>query len=164
MFTYKWTVKTLPLGAILSLLTTVFSVGKLFFVAVGRYNLVLEDKGRFGRKNVHISDYDEAKIALAGPLTNVALMLVFQLFNRNGMLDQAVFINGMIAIFHMIPFSTLDGAKIFFGSKLMYMFSLAFVLGNVLLITVLPTIVVLVLSAVFALVFAAVYYYYHIYR
>ncbi len=156
--------ESIPLGAILSVMTTLLSAGKLFFVAVGSYDLVIKKESRYGKKTVHITDYDEAKIAVVGPLVNIALMIIFQFFNRNGTFDQFVFINGMVALFQMIPFSTLDGAKVFFGSRIMYFFSLAFMLGTVLLIKVLAPLITLALSGVFAAIFLAVYYYYKVYQ
>jgi len=156
--------KPVPVGIIISLIVTIVTMGKLFMVAVGSYDLIINKHSRFGRKTVHINDYDEAKIALVGPLVNIALMIVFQLFNRNGMFDQFVFINGMIALFHMIPVSNLDGAKIFFGSKVLYLFSLAFIVGVVFLINVLSPIITLALAVVFSAIFAGTYYYYRIYK
>jgi len=160
----SWIVRSIPAGAILSVLVTLISKGKLFFVAIGSYDLIIRKSGRFGKKTFHITDYDEAKIAVVGPLVNVALMITFQFFNKNGMFDSFVFINGMIAAFHMIPVSSLDGAKIFFGSKVMYMFTLAFVLGTVLLIKVLAPVITLALAGIFALIFVSIYYYYRIYK
>ncbi|MFH0752817.1 MAG: hypothetical protein V1914_04460 [archaeon] len=145
-------------------MTTLISKGKLFFVTIGSYDLIIKKRSRFGRKTVHITDYEEAKIAVVGPLVNVALMIIFQLFNKNGMFDNFVFINGMIAAFHMIPVSTLDGAKVFFGSKIMYVFTLAFVIGTVLLIKTISPIIALVLALIFAATFASIYYYYRIYK
>ncbi len=133
-------------------------------MTVGTYDLVINKHSRYGKKTVHITDYDEAKIAIVGPLVNIALMIIFQLFNSRGTFDTFVFINGMIALFHMIPISNLDGAKIFFGSKIMYFFSLAFMLGSVLLINVLSPIITLALAAVFALIFVIIYYYYKVYN
>lgn len=161
---YRWEVASFPLGAVISVLTTLISKGKFFFVAVGAYDLIIRKSSRFGKKTVHITDYDEAKIAVVGPLANIALMIIFQFFNKNGMYDNFVFINGMIALFHMIPFSTLDGAKIFFGSKIMYFFSLAFMVGVVLMIKVLAPIITLALAGIFAAIFVSIYYYYRVYR
>lgn len=160
----SWIIKSIPAGAILSVLVTLVSKGKLFFVAIGSYDLIIKKSSRFGKKTFHITDYDEAKIAVVGPLVNVALMIIFQFFNSRGTFDNFVYINGMIAAFHMIPISSLDGAKIFFGSKIMYMFTLAFVLGTVLLIKVLAPAITLALAGIFAIIFASIYYYYRIYK
>ncbi len=91
-------------------------------------------------------------------------MIIFQFFNKNGMFDNFVFINGMIAAFHMIPVSTLDGAKIFFGSKIMYLFTLAFIIGTILLIKTISPIIALALALIFAAIFISIYYYYRAYK
>lgn len=60
------------------------------------------------------------KIALAGPLINVALAVVFMglLFLSDSMLMQTIglygaYVNVFLAGFNMIPFGPLDGAKVF---------------------------------------------------
>lgn len=61
------------------------------------------------------------RISLFGPLTNIALSIIFLvlgLLNLGGSLYRIVYlwgfmINAYIALFNLIPFSILDGAKIF---------------------------------------------------
>ncbi len=69
----------------------------------------------------YISDEQNGKISLAGPLTNIVLALIFlgliPLFAGNEILlaicSIGFTINSFLALFNLIPFSILDGAKIF---------------------------------------------------
>lgn len=69
----------------------------------------------------YISDEQNGKISLAGPLTNIILALIFlaliPLFAGNEILlligTIGFTINSFLALFNLIPFSILDGAKIF---------------------------------------------------
>lgn len=68
----------------------------------------------------------EALVALAGPLSNIILALVFGLALRFGILTQfgsgfvqiavlIVFINLVLATFNLVPIPPLDGSKILFS-------------------------------------------------
>ncbi|OGY57939.1 MAG: hypothetical protein A3D47_00670 [Candidatus Colwellbacteria bacterium RIFCSPHIGHO2_02_FULL_43_15] len=66
--------------------------------------------------------YGPLKVALAGPLSNLALAFIFGLIIRLGssflspvtlgFLSMIVFINCLLAIFNLIPIPPLDGSKI----------------------------------------------------
>lgn len=65
-------------------------------------------------------------IALAGPLTNIALTVFFFLLLVSGVLTTrlgygaayyAIFINLTLAAFNLLPFGPLDGAKVFNASR-----------------------------------------------
>ena len=66
--------------------------------------------------------YGPLKVALAGPLSNMAIALVFGIIIRlaGGLLGQTmlsllgfvVFLNILLAVFNLLPFPPLDGSKI----------------------------------------------------
>lgn len=81
----------------------------------------------FNPYNLRSARWGEALVAVAGPLSNIALALIFGLlirFNSSGIfLNQAslglasfvVLINITLAIFNLIPIPPLDGSKILFA-------------------------------------------------
>jgi Zn-dependent protease len=59
---------------------------------------------------------DLALVSLAGPLTNVAIAVIFSLIFRifpSGIIGLVVQLNLLLAIFNLIPIPPLDGSKIF---------------------------------------------------
>ncbi|MBS7605344.1 MAG: AN1-type zinc finger domain-containing protein [Candidatus Bathyarchaeia archaeon] len=80
------------------------------------------------------------KVSLSGPLTNIVLSIIFlalNLFNLGGFLYRIVYlwgfiINAYIALFNLMPFSILDGAKIFRWSRhvwaILFAVAIAFIL------------------------------------
>lgn len=157
-------IKGLAWGTILSPIITLISNGRLPFIPLSTYNLVFEKASRFGRKFVQVTDIEEAKIALAGPLANVLLVLVLSIFNWSGTFDKIIIISAVFVLFHMIPFADLPGTKIYFGSRLLYIFSLVFMLAFYGSILFLHPLLTIILSILFAIILAIVYYYFSYYR
>lgn len=79
-----------------------------------------------------ISERRSGKISLVGPLTNVALgagfILAYFASGSDLMIIGARF-NGWIAVFNLIPFMMLDGAKIFAWNKLAWILAMAAAIG-----------------------------------
>jgi len=73
--------------------------------------------------NLRDQKWGEAKIAFAGPASNLLLALIFGLAIRSGLVTAAlltpvtliVLINIVLAIFNLIPIPPLDGSKILFS-------------------------------------------------
>ena len=81
-----------------------------------------------------ITREQNGKISLAGPLMNLALVVVFfplTLFNGTiGVVGRVgVWINSWIALFNLIPFGPLDGRKILAWDASVYSITLVAALG-----------------------------------
>lgn len=164
LFGKEFVVDSFPVGIVLSLLVTLMSNGKLFFLAVGQYHLILERSSRFGRKALQITNYEEAKIALAGPMMNIVLLVLATLFNSHGSFDTFILLNALLAFFHMLPLPYLAGLKIYFGSRLLYVSSLVFMISIVILAYTVSTIPMLLISLASLLISGSLYYYYSYFK
>ena len=84
------------------------------------------------------------RVALSGPLTNLILIGVFylagvftppNLFWVTIVLKYGVYVNAVIAVFNLLPFSALDGLKVFRWSKMVWVSvfvpSLAILIANI---------------------------------
>ena len=80
----------------------------------------------FNPYNLRDQKWGEAKVAIAGPLSNICIALFFGLLIRFGVLDSfgdafvyiaamIVFINLILATFNLVPVPPLDGSKILFS-------------------------------------------------
>lgn len=159
-FGKSYLIESFPIGIALSLLVMILSAGKWFFVAVGQYTLLIQRSARFGRRFIEVTNYEEAKIALAGPMANIILMTLAAFVNQYGLFDKFIAINGWLALFHMLPVSQLAGTKVYFGSRLLYVSSLAFMIAMFILVFYLSVIPLLVISLLSVLVIGSLYYYY----
>ncbi|MBM3199828.1 hypothetical protein FJZ53_02735 [Candidatus Woesearchaeota archaeon] len=131
-------IHSIPLGSILSVVVAFISNGRFFFTAVESIEVEGSEYKRIGRWKLKVLEREIARIAFAGPAANMLFAFVLQSFNKSGMFDQLVMMNCLYALYHMIPWSQLDGAKIFFGSLYLYIFGLAFLLLSFLLLMLLP--------------------------
>lgn len=138
-----------PIGIILSLLVTLFTNGRLLFLAVGRFLVDYKKHKRLGFKIAHLTEYEIAKIAIAGPLSSAILALVFKII---GGFDEIVLVSSLYAVFNMIPLADNDGSKILFGAKYLYFFILSFVLFSAVLVNLTTGLLAGVLAFIIALV------------
>ncbi len=151
------TINSFPIGIVLCLLVMLFSNGKLFFTAVSSYGLVIKKEHRFGHRIIEVTDFEEAKIALAGPMANILLAILFKLVSPSGMLSELVLINSIMPVFDMLPLMGLDGMKVMIGSTPLYAFSFIFILGTAILLYFLGALPALVMALALAGIFFLVY-------
>ena len=151
-------------GIIIPLITLLVSNGKMFLPLTESFETFKEGTKRFGMKFQKLTEYELAKIAFAGPFANLVLIFLFKMINSNNVFDFPILINAMFAVGHMLPIPGLDGAKIFFGSKSLFVFTFAFVLFYVLLIFSLSVFGAFLLSVLLSLTTGIVYYYFRVYK
>ncbi len=153
--------KGIPLGIFIAFVMALLSLGKFFFTAIGIHNLKENRNARVGRKFPHLQYYEEAQILSMGILSSLFLAVLGLWFGRISDFDIATFvnINFYIALFNLLPLSSLDGAKIFFGSLLTYIFLVIFtVLSFVLLKS--GIILALIIAFLVAIFFIGGYFYF----
>lgn len=79
------------------------------------------------RETYDLSQRRIGLISLAGPTTNIALALIFQVLdftNPTLLFTLGAQINTWLALFNLIPFGPLDGAKIFKWNKVFWIISI----------------------------------------
>lgn len=94
--------------------------GLVLAVVTSYFGIVFAAPGAVYIHGEYISEEQNGKISLAGPLTNIALALIFlgllSISSASSILYDICLvgfsINSFIALFNLIPFSVLDGAKI----------------------------------------------------
>jgi len=144
-------INSLPIGLILLLIVSFFSLGKLFFIAIGCYKLKERPHLRAQKRWMNLTGYEQAKIAIAGPLVVLIFALIIKAINPA--LTEAIFINQMFAIFNMIPLGSLNGAKILFNSVPLYIFTLVLIISTILLMSFISSVQSLLIAIIFATLF-----------
>lgn len=82
----------------------------------------------------YISRDENGKISIAGPLTNIALAVIFFLFIPlssfspilSAIISLGFFVNSFLALFNLIPISILDGAKVFRWNPVIWLITAGF--------------------------------------
>lgn len=155
---FGFTIKQILLGIILPILVAILSDGGLFFVAVISSLIVINPLYRLGRTYTHLSDFEQAKISLSGPMSNILLAILIKTFEIRPLNDM-ILVCSMIAISYMFPLPGLDGLRVFFGSKLMYIFSIVFILTAAFFLNFVSGISALLLALIFGLTALISYFY-----
>ncbi len=115
---------SIPIGVVLSILVYVLSKGQVFFAAITAMNISVNKAYRIGKKFANLTNFESAKIAALGPLTNILLALIASPFQSLGLF---VSINVAMALSYLLPFPKIDGGEVFFGSKPLYVTLVVFV-------------------------------------
>ncbi|MFH1376505.1 MAG: hypothetical protein ABIH25_02620 [Candidatus Woesearchaeota archaeon] len=150
--------KPIKIGLFLPILLALISNGFIKFAAVGCSELKEITHRRLGKEYKHLTEYQTAVIHLAGPIT---LILLATLLSPIETFSKLVMISYSVAIFSMIPLSKLDGAKVFFGSVPLYVFSIVLMLAAMILINVANPIVTLILSLILAITLFIIFLHKH---
>ena len=116
-----------PTGVLIAVLVTILTNGRVIFAALGAVMISTHYPTRLGYRFVGLSSMENGKIAASGPAVNIILAIISYILMP---LSPTIFqisatINGIIALFNLIPFPPLDGSKIFGWSRIVWLSMLA---------------------------------------
>jgi len=150
----------IPIGIILPILITIFSLGHLYFPITSESSISSSKTKRIGRKWIHLPEWEEAKISLMGPFASLFLVFIFKFFSyiTPFSFSSIIFVNSLLAVFYMLPFPKIEGGKVFFGSKTYFILAFAFILLSVFLINIAGILETVILSSILALLIALIYF------
>ncbi len=128
---YKLEFKPFFFGLLGGLILSFMSYGKIIFLAYGSSFLNIMEKHRLGYFRHYLGYFDNGKVAVAGPLANLAAAMIFKgmLFLPDALVEKLVLVNVLFAITNMLPIPPLDGAHVMFSTKTLYPFAMASVIG-----------------------------------
>jgi len=135
----------LNIGILLPIALSFFSNGLLKVCTIGSSEISEVKMERINKKYAYISDFDTSLMHLVGPMTLIIVSLILSGINQFEQISQMAY---YLAIFSMIPFSNLDGSKVFFGSPLLYVASLAFMVLSISVIQVTGILTALIFAGI----------------
>jgi Zn-dependent protease len=146
-------VRGMPIGVIIPIFCIILTQGIVKVAAITTTTIKAHPHKRSGREYQRLTEFDQARIALAGPLTAIFLALMVKvIFPENPVANMFILINLHLSLFNMIPLPTLDGMKIMFGAPFLYMFSLAFIVATFFLMYLFSTGTSVLLAGIIALI------------
>jgi len=109
-------------GLILALLLAVATNGGFVFAAPGAVVIYTVYQNKQGLHQIVLSPKQNGIISIAGALTNITIALLFFIFAPTFTLTQSiVYINTFLAAFNLLPIPPLDGSKVFYWNKLVWL-------------------------------------------
>lgn len=109
-------------GLIMALLLAVATNGGFVFAAPGAVVIYTVYQSRHGLHQIVLSPKQNGLISIAGPLTNISIALLFFVFAPNFLLTKnIVHINIFLAAFNLLPIPPLDGSKVFYWNKFVWL-------------------------------------------
>jgi Zn-dependent protease len=104
-----------PAGVMLTVLMAVFSYGAFVFAAPGAVMISQFRKEKLGFSMTYLSKDQIGKVGVAGSVVNLIVAVIFlgiyYFFPWSTLLMGAA-VNAWLAVFNMLPFDPLDGAKV----------------------------------------------------
>lgn len=148
--------KSFKAGVVLPVLFSIFSRGLINVATIAHTKLEEISPQRAGKKYTHLTDFEVARIHLAGPMACLLLAIVLSPLDS---FNNLVEMSKLIAIYSFIPLGNLDGTKILFGSIPLYLFGLIFTILSILLINILTPFATILWSILTALIIILIYLY-----
>lgn len=147
--------KPFPAWLFVPLLLTFASLGYIKWLALTTFE-VTALPSRAAKGFARVTEWHLALIAAAGLFFNIFLAFFSQLLGFHFFAA----LNLYFVLFNLLPISTLDGTKVFFGSRLLWIFSVVFAIALLFLFEItglLPSLAAALLIAIAA--FIAFYYF-----
>jgi len=143
--------RSFPAGIFLPVFFIVATLGRLKFTAITTFEALALPRLRSFSK---ITERQLAMIALSGAIANVLVGFASFLMGYN---DFAM-MNLYFAFFNLFPLSSLDGMKIFFGSRLLWVFSFSLVIALMILFEVAGLWAAIISAVIIAIAILVAYY------
>ena len=150
------------IGLGLGLIVSFISNGGLWLLFPGSIIIHHMAGHRLGFFRYDVNYFGLALVSVMGPVGNLFLAILFKflsIFVSSPLIEKAIILNIVLALLSMLPIPPLDGSKVFYGSRMMYAFSVVTItICSILLLTKLP-ILVSVIGSIFVGAVALVLFY-----
>jgi len=143
----------LPMWVIFPLVLAWASAGVLQWIAVTVFD-ASPSHVALRRRYSEISEWELALIAVSGSFANILLALILQAFS----LHEFAMFSALFAVLSLVPFGQLDGTKVFFGSRMLWIFSILLSLIVYILLGI-TNVTATIIAAVLIAVIGVVLYY-----
>jgi len=148
---YKVEFKLWSIGLLLTLLLAFISNGRLWFLIPGGIIINYMPGHRMGWVRYGLNFFGIGVIALAGPIANIIMAMIFRtLFAVTAIpiFHTAFLLNIIWAIWNILPIPPADGSRMFWGSRMVYMYGLAVVISSSILLFSNVSILITIPSAI----------------
>jgi len=135
-FRLEW--KMWSYGLLLGLIMVFLTNGLFWIILPGGFIVHHMGGHRLGWFRYGINYWAVALIAATGIFATVFLIALFKalsVFVVNSLVQKAIAFNIAYALYSLLPIPPMDGSRTFFGSRMLYAFSVFFVVASVILLS-----------------------------
>lgn len=145
-------------GLIIPPLLFILTNGLWAFLAIASFTIVHPLKTKIGRISTFLEEKEIAAISFFGILSYILIALILNIITGDTNLMETK-IPLLLALYTLIPIPNLPGARLFFGRRITYFFSLSLTISLFILLPVIAMPHSLIISIIFSLVIIGLYFY-----
>jgi len=109
---------------------------------------------RIKKRWFEITEWEFALIAVSGIFANLVIAIISQFLGWN----EFAALNILFAFFNALPFSQLDGTKIFFGSRILWLFTIILIIAMLILISISNIVATVIAALALAIITILIFY------
>lgn len=159
---YRAEYKMWTLGLVFAVIMAFITNGRFWLLVPSGFIIHHLAGHRLGWFRYDINYWAIGLIALAGPLitvTFIILLKILSVFTFGTLLQKLIIFNIIYIVYSMLPVPPLDGSKIFFGSRMLYAFSLSgMITASILLYADIPVLWAITGSLLIGVILWLLYY------
>ncbi len=153
-------------GIAFSLILTFMTGGNFWVFLPGGIMVLMLERQRLGKFRYGLNYWAIGLTSFAGPLANILLALFLKVLSNitfiasNALLEKAILVNVIFALYTYLPIPPLDGFALFYASRLTYVFSYGALIGaSILLLFKLSLLLTIIGALLVATAIWGTYYY-----
>src|SRR3989344_3115680 len=145
-------------GLIIPPLLFILTNGLWAFLAIASFTILHPLKTKMGRISTFLEEKEVAAIAFFGILSYIFVALILDIITGyTNLIETKIPI--LLALYALIPIPNLPGARLFFGRRITYFFSLSLTISLFILLPVIAMPDSLIISIIFSLIIIGLYFY-----
>ncbi len=135
---YRLRYKVWTIGLLIGLVVCVITNGNIWLILPSGFLVEHLTGYRLGWFRYGINVFGQGIMSLGGPIACILLIIIIKLFSfalPATFVDKAILFNVIFAAMSMLPIPPLAGSKVYFGSRMLYAFSMPAIIGVLILLS-----------------------------
>ncbi|HLD86881.1 MAG TPA: hypothetical protein VJB12_02355 [Candidatus Nanoarchaeia archaeon] len=161
-FGYRAKYRLFPFGLLFGLIACFLANGSIWILLPAGFAVEHLTAHRLGWFRYGINVFGQGMMALGGPIACIALIIIIKIFSfalPAAFVDKAILFNTVFVITQMLPIPPLAGSKVYFGSRLLYAFTMPAIVAAIILLSLdIPIILSVGASIVIGVILWILYY------
>jgi len=149
---YRLEWKMWSFGLLFGLIVVFLTNGVFWVILPGGFIVHHMAGHRLGWFRYGINYWAVGLIAVTGPVATIFLAAIFKSlggFLANSLIQKVVIFNIVYAVYSILPVPPLDGSRTFYGSRMLYAFSTAFIVATAILLNLNLGVGIAIISSLF---------------